>query len=111
MKKIFIAALAGLVLYTAFYKPKQPLVIIAAKHHQVILYATSWCAYCKKTRTLLKENQVKYTEFDIEKSAAGLKQYEQLNGKGVPVIDVRGLVVHGYDKNEILEALKGMKVI
>lgn len=71
----------------------------------VVLYATSWCGYCRKTRELFKERGVSYKEYDIEKSEEGMKRYEALGGNGVPVIDVRGTVIHGYDEDRILTAL------
>lgn len=72
---------------------------------QVTLYATSWCGYCQKTRELLDEQGVIYTEFDIEKSEEGNRRYEALNGNGVPVLDVGGTVIHGYDEGRILAAI------
>jgi len=73
---------------------------------EVILYSTSWCGYCRQTRELLAQQGVPYTEFDIETSDEGRSRYESLGGKGVPVLDIRGTVIHGYDKREILAALK-----
>lgn len=72
---------------------------------EVILYATSWCGYCRKTRELFKEQGVAFTEFDIETSDEGRRRYEALDGEGVPVIDIRGTVIHGFDRREILAAL------
>lgn len=72
----------------------------------VVLYATSWCPYCKKVRKLLKDQGVSYFEYDIENSVEGLRKYKELNGKGVPVLSVNGNVIHGYDEKAILAALK-----
>lgn len=71
---------------------------------EVILYATSWCGYCKKTRELFADQGIPYREYDIEVSAEGRERYEALGGNGVPVIDIRGTVVHGFDEDEILAA-------
>lgn len=71
----------------------------------VILYATSWCGYCRKTRELFDEQGVSYIEYDIEKSDEGRARYDELGGNGVPVIDVRGTIIHGYDEDGILAAL------
>jgi len=73
---------------------------------QVILYATSWCAYCKKTRKLLEENYIPYYEYNIETSQEGRKQYDKLGGRGVPVLLIGGVVVNGYRPAEILELAK-----
>ncbi|HEY6640759.1 glutaredoxin family protein [Povalibacter sp.] len=71
----------------------------------VVLYATTWCGYCRKTRELLTRQGVPYREFDIEASDEGRARYEALGGNGVPVLDVRGTVIHGYDERRILSAL------
>ena len=78
---------------------------VTAAHGDVILYATSWCGYCRKTRQLFREQGIAFTEFDIEKSEEGRRRYQALDGKGVPVIDIRGTVIHGFDRREILAAL------
>jgi len=78
----------------------------AAHDGKVILYATSWCGYCKKTRRLLEDNGVDYFEYDIEKSQEGNKQHKRLGGKGIPVLLINGEVVKGYNPARILELTK-----
>ena len=39
---------------------------MAAAEAPVVLYATSWCGYCAKTRSFLAEEGIAYTELDIE---------------------------------------------
>ena len=78
-----------------------------APFHQegVVLYATDWCGYCKKTRGFFAEKGIEYVEFDIEKSAEGRKQYEQLKGRGVPLVVANGMVIRGYSPRSVLAAL------
>ncbi len=76
-----------------------------SENNAVVLYSTDWCGYCEKTRELFADNNIKYIEFDIEKSAEGLKQYEELNGNGVPVISINGNIVRGYSETRILSFL------
>lgn len=78
----------------------------SAQHPEgVVLYATDWCGYCKKTREFFKQNNIAYVEYDIEKSAEGKAQYDQLHGSGIPLVVIRGEVVHGYDPNALKELL------
>ncbi|AFU98240.2 glutaredoxin family protein [Simiduia agarivorans] len=69
---------------------------------EVVLYATAWCGYCKKTRSLLAEHGIPYVEYDIEKSSEGLVQYKALNGSGIPLLVVNGDVIRGYNPKQIL---------
>ncbi|PCJ13005.1 MAG: NrdH-redoxin [Gammaproteobacteria bacterium] len=73
---------------------------------KLILYATDWCGYCKKTRKLLKTNNIPYFEYDIEKSKKGREQFDSLGGRGVPLILIRGNVIKGYDPALTLELAK-----
>ena len=73
---------------------------------KVVLYATQWCGYCQKTRELFAENNIKYVEYDIEKSERGYWEYKQLGGRGVPVVNARGTVIHGYEPGRILSAAR-----
>ncbi len=72
---------------------------------KVILYGTTWCGYCKKTRQFLKENNIAFTEFDIEHSHEGRRRYDAINGNGVPVLEVNNMVIQGYAPEAILAAL------
>ncbi|MEB0044379.1 MULTISPECIES: glutaredoxin family protein [unclassified Pseudomonas] len=72
----------------------------------VVLYATDWCGYCKLTRRFLDQKGIPYKEFDIEKDAQARKAYEALGGRGIPLIDVNGTLIRGYDPDAILAAIK-----
>jgi mycoredoxin len=74
-------------------------------HGKVLLYATDWCPYCEKTRTLLQQRQISYQEVNIERSAEAQTQYQRLAGKGVPVLLIAGEVVRGYNEQRISAAL------
>jgi glutaredoxin len=105
--KLVLAAVIFLVLYQVWGKDAlAPRPVRTAPTGQVVLYATDWCPYCRQARTLLKEQGVQYVEYDIEKSEEGKRQYDALNVRGVPVLNVNGIVVKGYDRKAILAALK-----
>lgn len=82
----------------------------AEERPDVILYATSWCGYCRKTRQLLKELEADFVEKDIEKDPAAGREFRQRFGRsGVPVIDVGGQVIRGYDHQMIREAVRALQ--
>jgi mycoredoxin len=106
--KLLVAALILIVLYQVWGKdafaPKPR--SVAAGEGAVVLYATDWCGYCRRTRAFLAEKGIEYTEYDIEKSEEGARQYKAIGLRGVPVLNVNGTIVHGYDPQAILAALK-----
>ena len=73
---------------------------------RVVLYATDWCGYCKQTKRFLDQKGIPFKEFDIEKDTEARKAYEALGGRGIPLIDVNGTLIRGFDPDEILAALK-----
>ena len=74
----------------------------------VILYETSWCPWCVKSRELLKELGVSLVEYDIEKEPERNTEMKAKNGgrRGVPVIDVEGTIIPGYDADAIKTAIE-----
>ncbi len=106
MKKIVLLVVAAF-LFQYFYKAESQQVSVAT-HENVILYATSWCGYCKKTRAFLAENDIKYIEYDIEKTARGRDGHKALGGRGVPVLDVKGNVIYGYSVAKMKSTFKAL---
>lgn len=97
MKKV-ILLLAALALYQHWDRLQlwlQPLQ--ANRPGEVVLYATQWCGYCAKTREQLAQDQIAYREVDIEKDPAGQATFKALGGRGVPLLNIKGTLIHGYD--------------
>jgi len=83
---------------------------LSAMHkNDVVLYATSWCPYCEKTRVFFRENNIYYIEYDIEQSQQARKQFEMLNGKGIPLVVAEGKIIRGFNTDAILKALEKNK--
>lgn len=76
---------------------------------KVILYSTSWCAFCKTEKQYLERLGVEFEYKDIE---ADQDAYDELmsksggNFRGVPVTDIGGDLVLGFDRPKIDELLK-----
>lgn len=109
MKKIALIALIVLAFQQRetindFFNP--PPDYAAAHGGKVILYATDWCGYCEKTRDYLASHRIPYHEYDIEKSAEGKRQFDELGGRGVPVVLVNGEVIKGYNPARITASLE-----
>lgn len=74
----------------------------------VLIYSTSWCPYCAKTRRFLHNANISFIEYDIEKSTRHYQQYEAYGGNGVPLIIIGPTIVQGYDPTAIREAVEAL---
>lgn len=74
---------------------------------RVILYTTSDSPYCLQTKELLDRNHVPYTEIDVGKDEFAWKEMVRKSGQmGVPVIEINGTILIGYDERALREILK-----
>lgn len=76
---------------------------------QVTIYSTPFCVYCKMAKTFFKEKNVQFEEKDVATDIAARNDMLKKSGQmGVPVIDVDGKIVIGFDKPKLQELL-GLK--
>jgi len=76
---------------------------------KVIVYSTNWCAYCKMAKQYIAGKNVPVEEKNIEEDADAHKELmDKIGGnfRGVPVIDINGTIVLGFDRPKIDAALK-----
>lgn len=70
------------------------------KYERVVMYATSWCGYCRQARTFFRANRIDYVEYDIEKDRSARRRYDALGGVGVPVILIGQKRMNGFTEAE-----------
>jgi glutaredoxin-like YruB-family protein len=74
---------------------------------KVIVYSTPTCPYCHAAKEFLKENKIDYKDIDVSKDQTAAQEMIEKSGQmGVPVIDINGTIIVGYDKEAIKKALK-----
>lgn len=79
----------------------------------VVVYTTSWCGVCQRTKALLRDLGVPFTERDVEASRSAAEELAAkarqagLSTGGVPVIDVAGTLMQGLDEATLRRALAG----
>ena len=72
----------------------------------VKVYTTITCPWCVKTKEFLKENKVKYTEVNVGTDEKARNDMFEKSGQfGVPVTEVNGTIIVGYDKEAMKKAL------
>lgn len=75
---------------------------------QVTIYSTSWCAFCHTEAQWLDHLGVPYIKKDIEEDKAAYEELISKNGgsySGVPVTDVAGTLILGFDRPKLLDAI------
>lgn len=72
----------------------------------VTIYSTPTCTYCKLAKEYFNQHQVAYQEFDVAADIEKRKEMVDKSGQlGVPVIDINGQIVVGFDEETIASLL------
>lgn len=75
----------------------------------VTIYTTPTCVYCKMAKEFFKKNNIQYTEKDVATDEKAREEMvEKSHQLGVPVIDIDGDIIVGFDRAALEEAL-GLK--
>lgn len=78
----------------------------------VTVYSATWCAFCHTAMQYFDKLGVKYTDKDVEVNPeAGLEAVTKSGQRGIPVIDIDGDIIVGFDKPKIDAALKAHKLV
>jgi len=73
---------------------------------QVKVYTTSTCPYCTMAKDWLKNRKIKFEEVDVSDNEAAAREMMKKSGQmGVPVIDIDGKIVVGYDTRQMAKLL------
>lgn len=73
----------------------------------VKIYSTPVCVYCKMAKEFFKKNNIAYEEKDVSEDMDARKEMvEKSHQLGVPVIDVDGKIIVGFDEEEFKEVFK-----
>ena len=74
---------------------------------KIKIYSTSTCPYCEMAKEYFKKNNVVYEDYDVaEDEKAREEMIQKSKQMGVPVIDIDGKIIIGFNKPEIDKALK-----
>ena len=73
----------------------------------VKVYSTPTCPFCVMVKDWLKEKNIEFEDINLlEDQDAAKHMMEQTGQRGVPVIDVDGQFVIGFDKAKLANLLK-----
>lgn len=79
---------------------------------EVIVFGASWCGACRQAEAFLRERGVPFVEHDIEEDPAARQDMIRraraagIQPDGIPIIDVRGRILQGFDAAALDRALR-----
>ncbi len=72
----------------------------------VTIYSADWCAFCHAAKQYFDKLGVKYTDKNIERDVAAAREaVDKSHQMGIPVIDIGGQIIVGFDRPKIDAAL------
>lgn len=76
---------------------------------KVLVFSTPTCSFCNLAKKYFREKGVKFTDIDVSRDQAAARDMVRRSGQmGVPVIDIGGKIIVGFDKPRI-NSLLGIK--
>lgn len=74
------------------------------------IYSTPSCPYCKLAKDFMTEKKIEFKEIDVAGDPTSANEMVKISGQmGVPVIDIDGQIIVGWNKDAIEEALSSSK--
>lgn len=76
---------------------------------KITVYSTPMCPFCIRAKQFLKDSNVQFEDIDVSENQDKAQDMIKRSGQmGVPVIDIGGEIIVGFDKEKIKEVL-GLK--
>ena len=73
---------------------------------KIIIYTLPSCGYCQQAKEYFKSRKIKFKEVNVDSDPASQKEMILKSGQfSVPVIDINGRIIVGYQKNTLDEIL------
>jgi glutaredoxin-like YruB-family protein len=71
------------------------------------IYTTPTCPYCKLAKEFLREKNVSFDEINVAEDTEAAKEMVRISGQmGVPVLEIDGKIIVGWNRNAIEELLQ-----
>ena len=73
---------------------------------KVIVYSTPTCPFCTRAKQYLEDKSIEFESVDVAADQDKVQELVDKSGQmGVPVLDIEGAIIVGFDKEKIDEAL------
>ncbi len=72
----------------------------------VKVYSTPTCVYCVTLKKFLEEKGIQYEEVNVAQDQEALEEMVEKTGqRGVPVVEINGEIIIGFDRERIIQLL------
>ena len=76
---------------------------------KVVMFSTPTCSFCNMAKSYFREKGIQFTDIDVSRDQAAARDMVRRSGQmGVPVIDIGGKIVVGFNRPQI-NTLLGIK--
>ncbi|MBI2675167.1 MAG: glutathione S-transferase N-terminal domain-containing protein [Candidatus Aenigmarchaeota archaeon] len=76
------------------------------KVKNVTIYTAKWCPWCQKAKAYFRQNNISFVEKDVESDEKYGQEVMHKSGQlSIPVIDIDGTIIVGFDRPAIDRAL------
>lgn len=80
---------------------------VTKKIPNILLYRTQSCPYCHMAEDFFKANKISFKSIDVGTNVKAAQEMVKKSGQmGVPVIDINGEIIVGFDKAALKKVLK-----
>ncbi|HSB46443.1 MAG TPA: glutaredoxin domain-containing protein [Candidatus Bilamarchaeum sp.] len=73
---------------------------------KVIVYMADWCPWCHRAMDFLTANKIPFEARDVEQGNNAQESMKKSGQAGIPVIDIDGTIIVGFDQAKLKELLK-----
>ena len=72
------------------------------RRHRVLVFTTPTCPWCVRVKKYLRERHVPFREIDVARDQRAARDLVRRTGQqGVPVVEIDGKPIIGFDKPKI----------
>lgn len=76
------------------------------KYPRIVLFTTPTCSYCRMAKKYLRDRSIPFKDIDVSKDPIAARDMVRRSGQqGVPVIDIDGKIIVGFDRPKIDQLL------
>ncbi len=70
--------------------------------HRVIVFTTPTCPWCQRAKSYLRSKSIPFKEVDVSRDQQAARELVRRTGQlGVPVIEIDGRAVVGFDQRQV----------